>query len=714
MEKKTETGWKNIFRRINMKKRICLLLAAIMLLSIFAGCGKTTETGSTAATENVEATKPEATEPDLTGDETGKQAPMLQEKVDAGTLPHLADRIPVASDVYVEVDNSPSETPAYGGTMRTNNGGKWYFGPITEEPLFRLLDDGTVAPNVAKGYDVSDDGLVYTIHLREGMKWSDGEPFTAEDCVYYYNYILVTNVDNETGKVTKSATTKYYNWYMTKDPADGLMKPAQVRYVDDTTFTITLYSPKATLLQAICIDNKWMFMPKHWYKDLQAYDETVPHWSGETDLKLVGGEGLTTITEEQALANAKARNSLYTFEDYNMLCKELCYYYWQYAGRPTVRPWVLTSAMTESTLVFERNPYFWKVDAEGRQLPYMDTIEFVTLDDSLKAQEIMAGNIDVAEFGNDEFPLYKASEASGCYSIKRLVGTSWSIMELQPNQTYKDAQYAALFSEIDFRHALSIAIDRDEMNNILYNGMAVPTQTAPPQGNPASIEGETEKWTELDVDGANALLDGIAMISKELNADGYRTFVDGANKGKPIVLQIETDSTDVQAKAVALLGTYFKKIGLQVVEVPNTDNNARNEKLYVGDEVMISLYKTGVFNVMLRPDAVGVNRNNLAWSGKYGLEHQDHWTPEAGSAMEEMVNATKELQAATTIEELQAAAAKVIKNFTDNRWTVGILNDAGTFYAANNRIHNFNDGFMNCDELRFLGYGKPYTWFIQE
>lgn len=697
-----------------MKKLICLLLAAIMLLGIFAGCGKTTEGGSTTATEKTPETKPEATQPDLTGDETGKQAPMLQAMVDAGTLPHLADRIPVASDVYVEVDNAPSETPSYGGTMRTNNNGKWYFGPITEEPLFRLLDDGTVAPNVAKGYEMSDDGLTYTIYLREGMKWSDGEPFTAEDCVYYYNYILVTNVDNETGKVTKSATTKYYNWYMTKDPADGLMKPAQVRYVDDTTFTITLYSPKATLLQAICIDNKWMFFPKHWYKDIQAYDETVPHWSGETDLKLIGGEGLTTITEEEALANAKARNSLYTFEDYNMLCKELCYYYWQYAGRPTIRPWVLVSAMTESNLVFERNPYFWKVDAEGRQLPYIDNLEFVTLDESLKAQEIMAGNIDVASFGNDEFPLYKASEASGCYNIKRTTGTSWTIMELQLNQTYKDAQYAALFSEIDFRHALSIAADRDEMNNILYNGMAVPTQSAPPVGNAQYIDGADTKWTELDVDGANALLDGIAMISNELNADGYRTFVDGANKGKPIVLEIESDSTEVQAKAIALLATYYKKIGIQVVEVPNTDNNARNEKLYVGNEAMSSLYKTDTFNVMLRPDAVAVNRNNLCWSGKYGLEHQDHWTPVAGSPMEEMVNATKELQAATTMEELQAAAKKIIKNFCDNVWAIGYLNDVGAYYAANKRVHNFNDGFMHCDELRFLGYGKPYTWFIQE
>lgn len=690
------------------KKYICLLLAVVMLMGIFAGCGNTTPAASDSTTA------PGNTPSESTSAEIVKQAPVLQAQVDAGTLPDLTDRIPVESDVYVEADNNPTETPSYGGTLRTNNGGKWYFGPITEEPLFRLLDDGTVEPNVAKGYEMSDDGLVYTIHLREGMKWSDGEPFTAEDCVYYYNYILVTNVDNETGKVTKSATTKYYNWYMTKDPADGIMKPAQVRYVDDTTFTITLYSPKATLLQAICIDNKWMFAPKHWYKDLQAYDETVPHWSGETDLKLIGGEGLTTITEEQAVANAKARNSLYTFEDYNMLCKELCYYYWQYAGRPSLRPWVITSAMTDSNLLFERNAYYWKVDADGRQLPYMDNLEFVTLDESLYAQEIMAGNIDVATFGNDEFPLYKASEATGCFNIKRLNGTSWTIMELQLNQTYKDAQYAELFSQIDFRHALSIAADRNEMNNILFNGMAVPTQSAPPEGSAEYIEGATEKWTELDVDGANALLDGIAMISSDRNADGYRTFVDGANAGKPIVLQIETDSTEVQAKAVALLATYYKKLGIQVVEVANTDNNARNEKLYVGDEVMSSLYKTATFNVMLRPDAVAVNRNNLAWAGKYGLEHQDRITPAEGTPMADMVNATKELQAATTMEELQAAAKKVVKNFCDNTWAIGYLNDSGTYFAANKRIHNFNDGFADCDELRFLGYGKPYTWFIQE
>lgn len=698
-----------------MKKRVLsLAMAMLLVLGLFAGCtGNTTPTGTAQTPTGTTGT----TGTDTPSGEIQKEAPMLADLVANGSLPALEDRLPAAADVYQEIAYTPKdETPVYGGTMRTPNGGMWYFGPVAEEPLFRLLEDGSVEPNVAKSYDLSDDGLVYTIHLREGMKWSDGTPFTATDCVYYYNYVLVTEVDNETGKVTKSNTTKYYNWYMSSDPNDGdKLKPAQVRYVDDTTFTITLYSPKPTLLQNICIDNKWMFCPKDWYKDIMAVNMENPHWSGETDLKLIGGEGLTTVTEEEALANAKAKSALYDFEDYTKLCDQLGYRYWQYAGRPTLRPWNITNALTDTTLVFERNPYYWKVDAEGRQLPYVDKIEYVTMDASLNAQEIMAGNLDFCGFGNEDFPTYKAGEATGCYNIKTMTSPNWTVCSLQLNQTYKDAQYAELFSMIDFRHALSIAADRNEMNNILYNGMAYPQQFAAPKGTAEYIEGATDKWIEYDVDGANKLLDGISLISKDLNADGYRTFVGGANDGKPIVLEVETTADDTSAQAVALLGQYYKKIGIQVVESANTDNNKRNEKYYAGDVAMCSLEGgTGVFNVMLRPDYLAANRNNVCWLGKYGMEHQDHITPEPGTPMAEIVDATVALVKAATMDELKAAGQRILQSHYENTWAIGFLNDSNSFYAVNNRIHNWDENFVMCDELRFLGNGKPYTWFIQE
>ena len=642
-----------------------------------------------------------------------KEAPMLAEMVADGTLPPLEDRIPTEADVYVETEYSPEETPVYGGTLRTNNGGMWYYGPFAEEPLFRLLDDGTVEQNVAKGYDLSDDGLVYTIYLREGMKWSDGTPFTATDCVYYYNYVLVTDVDNETGKVTKSNAGRYYNWYMTADE-NGVMRPAQVRYVDDTTFTITLYSPKPTLLQAIAIDNKWMFCPKEWYKDIMVNDASAAHWSGESDLKLIGGEGLPTITEEEALANALAKSELYNFENAAKLGDQLGYRYWQYAGRPTLRPWNNTSPLTDQTLVFERNPYYWKVDAEGRQLPYIDTIEFVSMDTNLYAQEKIAGNLDLVRFDASDFPIYKASEAIGNYRVATEILPNWAAVSFEFNQSYKDQQYRDLFANIDFRHAVSIAVDRDEVNEILYNGMMAPAQFAPAEGTAEYIEGAPEKWIEQDVDAANALLDGIEGISKDRNADGWRTFIGGEHDGQAITIEFETRAdAPNDAQLVALLAKYFQPLGLQIVESNNTDNNTRNEKYYAGDVYMAAVNSSsGSFNVMLRPDAVAANRNNCAFTGKYGLEHADALTPEAGSDMEELVEATKALLSASTFEELQDAANRIVMSHYNSTWVIGILNSNKTFDAVANRIHNFREGFVSCDELRFLGNARPYSWFL--
>lgn len=680
-----------------MKRFLALILALLMLGSLLTGCSQEAASGDAGEQS----------------DELIKESPMLAALVASGELPELSERLPVEADIMVETDKTP-ENPQYGGTLRRNNGGEWDYGPFCEEPLFRLTEDGGVTPNVAKGYDVSEDGLVYTIYLREGMKWSDGEPFTAEDCVYYYNYMLVSDVDNSTGTVTSSYNGNYYNWYKTVDPADGLNKPAIVTVVDDYTFQIKLYSPKPLLLQAIAIDNKWMFAPKHWYKDIVAFDSTKAHWSGIEDLSLIAGNDLVDVTEEQAVANAAAKNAMYTYENYSSLGNALGYMYWMWAGRPTLRAWNLTSAQTEQTLVFERNPYFWKTDAEGRQLPYIDTVEMVSMDTGLYAQEMMAKNLDMSSrLSLGDLVTYKAGEATGDYVVYESVQPNWTCCSIELNQTYKDAQYAELFSNIDFRHALSICVDRNELNEILYNGLAIPSQAAAPQGTPQYIEGATEKWTEYDPDAANALLDGIDSISKDRNADGYRTFTSGANAGQGLLITIEGHEKSNSAEAVALMAQYFKEIGIQLVESSNTARNKRNEKIYTGDGVM-AIYEEAlnVFNPAVRPDRLGSNRNISCWIGKYGQEHQDAWTPEPGTEIAKIVDYTKELQTATTIEEAQAAGDKLLQNHFENTWIVGYLSQQSEYTALSNRVKNFDPNFISCDELRFYGNAKPYTWFL--
>lgn len=685
---------------MKLKKFLALSLALIMIASLLAACGSKTETPVETPTET-------PTEVEIV-----KESPMLAKMVAAGTLPELSERLPVEADIMVETAETP-ENPQYGGTLRRNNGGEWDYGPFTEEPLFRLTEDGGVTPNVAKGYDVSADGLTYTIYLREGMKWSDGEPFTAHDVAFYYNYMLVTDFTEE-GKVISGYNGTTYNWYKTIDPADGLNKPAIVTVVDDYTFQIQLYSPKPLILQNIAIDNKWMFAPKHWYKDIVAYDTSVEHWTG-LDHAVLGGEGLTAVTEEEAVANAAARNARFTFDDYVQLGNQLGYMYWSYKDRPTLRAWVMDSEKTDQTYVFSRNPYFWKTDAEGRQLPYIDTVEMVTMDTGLYAQEMIAGNLDMASVDVGDFPTYKAGESVGDYTVYSSLQPNWTVCSIELNQAYKDEQYAELFANIDFRHALSIAVDRNEMNEILYAGLAVPAQAAAPEGTAQYIDGARDKWTEYDPDTANALLDGIDMISNTRNADGYRTFTSGANAGKTVLINLEGHEKSNSAEAIALMAQYLKEIGIQLVEITNTARNTRQQKVTNGNEVM-AIYEEAlnVFNPAVRPDRVGANRNICTWVGLYGLEHAEPKTPATGSEMEEVVNLTKQLQTASTLAETDAAGQALLESHVDNTWIIGYLSVLDKYTALGNDVKNFDADFISCDELRFYGNAKPYTWYMEQ
>ena len=675
-----------------MKKIIALMLAVLFVCGAFIGGPK-----PAAAEDGIEL-----------------ESPMLAEQVKAGTLPPVADRLPAAADIMVETDKTP-ESPKYGGTLRRNNGGQWDFGPFCEEPLFRLTEDGGVTPNVAKGYDVSEDGMTYTIYLREGMKWSDGEPFTADDVLFYYNYMLVTDVDPETGAVTNSYTGNYYNWYKTTDPADGLTKPAVLTKVDDYTFQMKLYSPKPLILQAIAIDNKWMFAPKHWYKDIVAFDSSKPHWTGIEDLSLIGGADLVDVTEEEAVKNAAAKSDLYQFDNYTSLGNALGYLYWNYAGRPTLRAWNIISPLTDTVLVFERNPYFCKTDAAGRQLPYIDYVEMVTMDAGLYAQEMLAGNIDMNAIELADLVTYKAGEKTGNYTVYSSIQPNWTVSSVELNQSYKDEQYRKLFEKLDFRHALSIAVDRHEVNEILYNGLAEEAQCAAPEGTDQYREGASEKWTEYDPAAANALLDGIPEISNDRNADGYRYFVDGEHAGETVLIQLEGHEKCNSAAAIALFAQYYKEIGIQLVEVSNTARNTRQTKVTSGNEIM-ALYEENlnVFNPSVRPDRVGANRKICTWVGLYGLEHANPMTPEPGSEMEKVVENTKKLATASTLEEAMACGDEMIQSMIDNTWIIGYARNTMKLTALSNKVKNYDPNYISCDELRFYGNTKPYTWYIEE
>ena len=191
-----------------MKKLISLALALLMLVGMIPASAETAYT----------------------------QAPML----DSMDLPPVAERLPV--EPMVE-DADYLTIGTYGGELRrAADGGNWYNGKPIEEGLFRFTTEGVAEPNVAKGFSVNEDATVYTIYLREGMKWSDGAPFTAEDCVWFYNAICLNKIDSKGVR----------NCH--KD-ANGT--PAVVEKVDDYTFTVTFGTPKYDFIEALTVDLKW-------------------------------------------------------------------------------------------------------------------------------------------------------------------------------------------------------------------------------------------------------------------------------------------------------------------------------------------------------------------------------------------------------------------------------------------------------------------------
>ena len=216
---------------------------------------------------------------------------MLASLVSAGTLPPLEQRLPEKADVMVEpvVD----EIGRYGGnwTMAwTGPGDKWAVGQPSEEALFRFNKEGSgIEPNVAKNYEVNEDSTEFTIHLRKGMKWSDGVPFTADDVLFYWEHMLTKETFGK----------KIYDAYYSVDPDTGEKALATVTKVDDYTFKVVHKYPSVQFLERVAIDNKWFFAPAHFHKTILP--EFVGEAEGAGDRQAMGLRGHDLLPQRDRL-----------------------------------------------------------------------------------------------------------------------------------------------------------------------------------------------------------------------------------------------------------------------------------------------------------------------------------------------------------------------------------------------------------------------------
>ena len=673
----------------NMKQWIALVLALVLCLGTMAACAAAPAPTTPTETEApVETTAPAETTAPVEEEMVFTEAPFLTA---AGTYGKVEDRLPVADDVMIEsVDAAGNalEIGVYGGELkRSAGGGNWDAGKPIEEGLFRFNTSGTVEPNVAKGYDVSDDYTVYTIYLREGMKWSDGEPFTAEDCVWFYNAVCLNKVD---GKGVRSCH---------KD-ANG--DPAVVEKVDDTTFTVTFGTPKYDFVEALTVDLKWHYAPKHVFEKMV---DLVIESKGMED-----GDA-KTAKEAEALAAAQEICGV-EFSDIGKAGKEMLYYFWNYPGIPTLNPFVLSNEAGKNSIKgeyyeFVRNPYYWKVDAKGQQLPYMDKIVYTTVQNETQTLMLLLdGTVDYQTIAVQDAPTVLDAETTSGTKINlyQWAPTYWGSGEYQLhlNLGIADEQKNALFNNPDFRQALSIAVDRVEMAATLTNNWNEPGQAAPQEGALGYSEEWANQWTEYDPAKAQTLLESAGLTK---GSDGFYAFADGTK----FELNIVSVADSGAGTTYEFLKKYFNAVGIHC-NFNDYDRSVVDNDLMAGsiECMLFPVTPIGDISIALKPNSmIPGSATNVAW---YGTMNEETATGDLKTLIDlkQKLDETGDPDArAQIVNDMMALHQK-------NQWTIGYIAEAPAIHAVNARIHNFPDGLVWSDIYRDMGIAHCQCWFIQE
>ena len=422
-----------------------------------------------------------------------QEAPMLAEMVKAGSLPPVAERLPKnplvwgSSPDVAEQEEDP-KLARYGGTLKVaHERFLWNVDTIGFARPGALID-GSMYPDVAEKLDFSSDFKTLTIHMREGMKWSDGMPFTADDIMFWWNDLFLSKHGEYSGWVSRILDKE----------KDTLTK------VDDYTLRFQFAEPKPNFItQSRGLaggESGAMFTAKHWASQYH------PDYNPKADVS----------KEEQ-------------FNDLLDIVSTSVDRYIQYVDRPTLAAWKVVGFEEGQFYRLERNPYFFAVDRLGRQLPYIDFVESSWLKQGqaeLIKLKTLAGESDwdTRVFGGNDVPvLLEKGPAVGIEVLMHKLDSS-SFNPIVLNWKHPDPDVKAMFKNVKFRRALSVAIDRNLVNETVHLGLGQPGQgySFPGEGVVKDID---DKWIDFDPGLANRLLDEVGMDKRD--SEGFRLLPGG-------------------------------------------------------------------------------------------------------------------------------------------------------------------------------------------
>jgi peptide/nickel transport system substrate-binding protein len=592
--------------------------------------------------------------------------PLFATEVSAGTLPAVAERLPDQPLVILPYEDCGKYGGTLEGTSRAPTSGTSDVLSWRQAVLVRIADDlKTIVPNVARSWTWNDDYSAITFELREGHRWSNGEPFTAADVVFFFEDII------QNKELSAETTTEW-----------GVNPHA--RAIDDTHVEISFDEPFPGFLTYMATSGSYFstFAPRHFF------EKFMPRYN----------------------PNANADAQAAGFEDWT---KWFTNYYQKWHDDATVSAAALEVPTLEAHViefvpdtqqrVFKANPYYFKVDSAGQQLPYVDRVHERFLNADLQALAILNGEIDFKAQGNElpNYPTFKENEARGSYTVLLPAGSIGATIAF--NITHIDAKLRAVYGDLRFRQAVSLAINRQEMNEVMYFGLGTPSQAMPADLSFEQPE-DHAYMIEYDPDKANALLDEMGMTK---GPDGFRTFPDGT----PFTILWEYSSQFANAEFVKLMSDYLKAAGLNVnareLTSEATRENAKAGKSDINMEWDVPYEPTLIANVDLYipyysdiSPLFGVKWRQ--WHQTGGAEGEE--PPEWARQLFDLAREWKTLLPGT--ERYVEVGRELIRINQQNMTLIGTIGELPKPVVVGNDLHNLPP---NLGTVHFnFGYMYPY------
>ncbi len=459
--------------------------------AVLVACGpQATEVPATeepAETKEPEPEKTEEKEPEPEAPESKyNEAPMLSDLVAAGDIPPADERLPLNPWVCPVAEMVGN----YGGTIRRGFKGvsdRWGPTKHIDRCMTYYNQDLVLQPRLLESWDVSADATTFTLHLRKGVKWSDGNEFTSANFKWFYEY----QAKNEELSPSPPGS------HSSRDET-GQKVLCDMEFPDDYTVIFKFKHPNPLWIYGTYRSNNGFFTPEYMAK----YHADLVDDQAELDA-MVEEAGLASWTE--------------LFNDRN----------WWYLNneRPQIYGWLAKNSLAEELFIMERNPYFFGVDPEGNQLPYLDTITHRLFETpEVFNMWIVNGEIDfqARHVNISNFSLFKENEGNGDYEV--FVGKNAGHVAFQLNLATKNDKLREFFNTRDVRIAMSLAMNRDEVNELIYDGLQEPRQYSPLSISPNYYEKLSNAYIEYNPDRANQMLDDAGY---EEGSDGFRTYPDG-------------------------------------------------------------------------------------------------------------------------------------------------------------------------------------------